>query len=450
MEKTKKTFFKEGAYIYIEGDEDVDEIYIVESGVVELKSSYNEIKRYRTLIREGEIFGFISSLCKRPRMQSAIARSDSVVLTFERTRFMELVQRNHEIAFKIIRNFAEELRVYDEMLLSLNSDSEMLTDDMKLFHLGEYYYQGDMYPYAHYILSKYLELYPDGLMRENARSITAEIEKTGFRKMEEPFQKGIYRVFADKQMIFCENEPGDQLYIIKDGKVKIVKIHDKTEIMLSVLREGDIFGELAIVSEKPRNATAISWGITTLLPINKDTLRVILTKSPTIIYKIFMAISQRIWFTYIQLESRLYEKPLTQLYAFLENKLLEERISLKSRNSTILNFGIDELLQMTGLSTETAGGAIDLLLKDPNMNFNFGQIIIEDPVNLSSKAKFYRSRDHLSIHEEKPSEEPEMEPSPVQKREKDKVTPLAMEEKLIGLESEDLKIPSDEIPFELD
>jgi CRP-like cAMP-binding protein len=450
MEKTKKTFFKEGAYIYIEGDEDVDEIYIVESGIIELKSSYEEIKRYRNLIKEGEIFGFISSLCKRPRMQSAVAKSDSVVLTFKRTKFIELVQQNNEIAFKIIRNFAEELRVYDEMLLSLNSDSEMLTDDMKLFHLGEYYYRSDMYPYAHYILSKYLELYPDGMMRDNAQSITAEIEKTGFRKMEEPFQKGIYRIFADKQMIFCENEPGDQLYIIKDGKVKIVKISDNTEIMLSVLRMGDIFGELAIVSEKPRNATAISWGITTLLPINKDTLSAILSKSPTIIYKIFMAISQRIWFTYIQLESRLYQKPLTQLYVYLENKLLEERVSLKNTNSTILNFGIDELLQMTGLSTETAGSAIDLLLEDPNLNFNFGQITIEDPDNLSSKAKYYRSRDHLSIHEEKPGEEPEREPSPVQKKEKDRDSHISSEVNPIGLESGELKIPSEEILLDLD
>jgi CRP-like cAMP-binding protein len=38
MEKTKETFFKEGAYIFVEGDEDVDEIYIVDSGAIELKS----------------------------------------------------------------------------------------------------------------------------------------------------------------------------------------------------------------------------------------------------------------------------------------------------------------------------------------------------------------------------------------------------------------------------
>jgi CRP-like cAMP-binding protein len=451
VEKTKETFFKEGAYIFVEGDEDVDEIYIVESGAIELKSSYEKIKRYRTLIREGGIFGLISSLCKRPRMQSAVAKSDSVVLTFRRTKFIELVQQNPEIAFKIIRSFAEELRVYDEMLLSLYSDSETPTDDMRLFNLGEYYYRSDMYPYAHHILSKYLKLYPNGVMRDNSKSIIAKIEKTGFRKMEEPFQKGIYQVFADKQMIFCENEPGDELYIIKDGKVKIVKISDNTEIMLSVLKVGDIFGELAIVSDKPRNATAISRGITTLLPINRDTLGVLISKSPAIIYRIFMAISQRIWFTYIQLESRLYQKPLTQLYAYLENKLLEERISLKSTKSITLNFGIDELLQMTGLSTASVGSAMDLLLTDPNLNFNFGQITIEDPCSLSSKAKYYRSRDHLALHEEeKPSEEHEREAQPINPEGGDAESGISREENPIGLENEELKIPSEEIPLDLD
>ena len=99
---------------------------------------------------------------------------------------------------------------------------------------------------------------------------------------------------------------------------------------------------------------------TTLIAIEKDTLFSLLEKTPSIINKIFMAISQRIWFTYIRLESRVYTRPITRIYAFLENKLLEDRISLKSTNPVTLNFGIDELIRMTGVSASSPGAPMDL------------------------------------------------------------------------------------------
>ncbi len=71
MIDSKKSVFKAGAYVYIEGDEDSDEIFIVEKGEVELKSVNEQVKKYKSIINAGEVFGFTSSLCRRPRMESA-------------------------------------------------------------------------------------------------------------------------------------------------------------------------------------------------------------------------------------------------------------------------------------------------------------------------------------------------------------------------------------------
>ena len=273
MSDFSKNSFKRGAYIYIEGDEDVDDIYLIEKGEVELKSVYEKIHRYRSIAREGEVIGFISSLCNRPRLQSAIARTDTEILTFKKPKFIELVQKNQEIAFKIIRTFADELRAYDDMMLSLSGDPDILSDDVRLFTIGMYYYRTENHPYASYVLNRYLQLYPAGENIETARKVLSEIKNSEPQGTGSHIQEGVYRVYTDKQMIFCEHEPGDDLFIIKEGKVKIVKIRDETEIMLSVLKTGDIFGELAIVSDKPRNASAISWGKTKLLPINKDVIK---------------------------------------------------------------------------------------------------------------------------------------------------------------------------------
>jgi CRP/FNR family transcriptional regulator len=401
LSDTKKSLFKKGAYVYVEGDEDIDDVFIVERGAVELVSENKKIKRYKPLVTDGEIFGFITALIRRPRMESAVALKDTVVIAVNRSRFIYLVQQNPEIAIKIIRYFAEELRLYDEMMFSLKeSDSSMVPEELKLFNVGEYYYKSKANKYALYVLTRYVELYPNGIEIDAARSMLAELSKSGAKQMPEPVKSGVYKLFADGQMVFCENEPGEELYIIKEGKVKITKVSENNEILLSVLREGDIFGELAIVSEKPRNASAICIGRTALLPIRKETLSWVLSKSPGIINKIFMAISQRIWFTYINLEAKLYNKPITRVYALIENRLLQDNVSLKSKEPAILNFSIEELLRATGVSGNAKDQTANLLLEDTNLEFNFGQLTVRNPSILLSRANFYKSRDMMHTQAE--------------------------------------------------
>jgi len=443
LSDTKKSLFKKGAYIYVEGDEDVDEVYIIERGTVELVSENKRIKRYKPVVTDGEIFGFITALIRRPRMESVVALKDTVVITVNRARFIYLVQRNPEIAIKIIRYFAEELRLYDEMMFSLkDTDSGMVPEELRLFNVGEYYHRAKSDRYAHYVLRRYCELYPAGIEAGTARTMLQEIEKRGMRSVPEAVKSGVYKLFTDQQMVFCENEPGDELYIIKEGKVKITKVSENNEIMLSVLREGDIFGELAIVSDKPRNASAICIGRTTLLPIRKETLTWVLSKSPGIINKIFMAISQRIWFTYINLEAKLYAKPVTRVYAIMENRLMQDNISLKSKEPVTVNFSIEEVMRAAGVTGKMKDHVTGLVLEDTNLEFNFGQLNIRNPSVLSSRAKYYKSRDqvHTSADGGAAQEKPaRLEESPAMAPE------YEVEEASTGLlETEDTPAPAPE------
>lgn len=413
MSDTKKSLFKKGAYVYVEGDEDVDDVFIVERGTIELVTENKKIKRYKPLVTDGEIFGFITALIRRPRMESAVALKDTVIIAVNRSRFIYLVQQNPEIAIKIIRYFAEELRLYDEMMFSLKeTDSSMVPEELKLFNVGEYYFKAKAYKYAHYVLSRYAELYPNGIEIDSARSMIEEMSRAGAKKLPDPVKSGVYKLFPDGQMVFCENEPGEELYIIKEGKVKITKVSDNNEILLSVLREGDIFGELAIVSEKPRNASAIAIGRTALLPIRKETLSWVLSKSPGIINKIFMAISQRIWFTYLNLEAKLYNKPITRVYALVENRLLQDNVSLKSKEPVVINFSIEELLRAAGVTGNTKDQTANLLLEDTNLEFNFGQLTVRNPSILLSRANFYKSRDMMHTQAEAAGPKPKRETAP--------------------------------------
>ena len=120
---------------------------------------------------------------------------------------------------------------------------------------------------------------------------------------------------------------------------------------------------------------------------------------PAITQLIFKELSHRIWFTYIQLESQLYDKPITRIYALLENKLIEKNVSLKSNEPVKLNFGIDELLRMLGYISSKMEKSTNILLGDSNLEFNIGEIIVEKPSQLSAKTKYFKSRDHMAIIE---------------------------------------------------
>ncbi len=407
--------FKKGSYLYIESDEEVEDVFIVESGKIRFTNNNDNIKISHRDAGPGDIFGFVSSLSGRPRMETAVTVTDTSVLVLSTTTFLARLQKNPDLAFKILNYFADYLRQYDDLIFSDHTKEDLLPSETLLFKTGSYYFHKSEYQISLYILNRLLQLYSSFQYADDARRMILDMETAGMRTVLEPFKDGIYNVYSDNQVIFCEDEPGDELYIIKEGKVKIVKYQENAELMLSVLKEGDIFGELAIVSEKPRNATAISFGKTVLLPINLEALKKLIEQSPQILKRIYTAISQRLWFTHIRIDSRLYKQPITRLYAFLENKLLEDNISIKSHSPHSFKFGIDELLEMTGISQAQCNNSIEELLKDPNLQFNFGQITVEKPNNLSARARYFRSRDELSTEEEGksaclPNDEPEDQP----------------------------------------
>ena len=408
----KKSLFKKGAYVYIEGDEDADTVYIVDKGVVQLDRYNKNAPIYKNILKDGEFFGVIASLCNKPRMESAIARVDSVVTTLTKQEFINLLSRKPQIAIKVLNYFSNELRAYNEMMIALKDRGvELETPEEALYNHIRYFYNNGSNNHAYYCCKRYLELYPQGLFASVVTTMLESI-KDKVKGAIVPVIQSPYKIYTDQQMIFCEDEPGNEMYIIKEGKVKIVKLSSESEIILSVLKDGDVFGEMALISDKPRNAAAISWGKTVLLPIKKESLVAVMEQMPAITQLIFKELSHRIWFTYIQLESQLYDKPITRIYALLENKLVEKGVSLKSNDPVKLNFGIDELFRMLGYVASRMGKTTNLLLSDSNLQFNVGETIVEKPSQLTARAKYYKSRDHMAIvegEEEEKKEAPQKE-----------------------------------------
>jgi CRP-like cAMP-binding protein len=103
------------------------------------------------------------------------------------------------------------------------------------------------------------------------------------------------RDFPPGAVIFREGEPGNEMFIVVDGKVEITKSTSgsaaKTLITLS---RGDIFGEMAIIDKKARAATATAIGATKVLVLNDALFDATLEKNPDFARKIIKLLSERL------------------------------------------------------------------------------------------------------------------------------------------------------------
>ncbi|WP_430474148.1 cyclic nucleotide-binding domain-containing protein [Thalassospira lucentensis] len=80
------------------------------------------------------------------------------------------------------------------------------------------------------------------------------------------------QVFAVDQVIFREGKLGNAAYVVQEGKVEVFKtLNGEEEVILGTIEAGGLFGELALVDNKPRMASARATERTVLIAISRQT-----------------------------------------------------------------------------------------------------------------------------------------------------------------------------------
>jgi CRP/FNR family transcriptional regulator len=94
--------------------------------------------------------------------------------------------------------------------------------------------------------------------------------------------------------IFSKGDPANALYIVKDGKVRILSLSDKgTETIVHILKEGAIFGEL-LLSEETRFFTAIAGTDAVVTVLSKGSLVELLASISTVSKNFIRLLSRRL------------------------------------------------------------------------------------------------------------------------------------------------------------
>jgi HD-GYP domain-containing protein (c-di-GMP phosphodiesterase class II) len=134
------------------------------------------------------------------------------------------------------------------------------------------------------------------------------------------------------ESIIREGSIADTFYIIQQGKVAITKkFEDGKEIVLAVQYDGDFFGEMALLDQGPRSASAIALEPTVLLEISRTDFAILLKKAPLLAYAMMREQSTRLRGTGTLLISELQRKnrELKQAYRDTVNAVVN---SLEARD----------------------------------------------------------------------------------------------------------------------
>ena len=96
-------------------------------------------------------------------------------------------------------------------------------------------------------------------------------------------------------VVFFENEAGDTLFMIAEGRIKVTILGDDgREIILSVLGPGEFFGEMALLDNEPRSATTIAAEDSELLSLSRADFEGVLSHHPGIMASLIKTLTARL------------------------------------------------------------------------------------------------------------------------------------------------------------
>ena len=162
------------------------------------------------------------------------------------------------------------------------------------------------------------------------------------------------RTFRSGEVIFHREDPGQVLYVIKEGKVKISLISpDGQEISLVVFGKGECFGEFAILDGLPRSADVVALEKVECYTLQRSDFHNAIMKNPKIAIQIIEVLTRRLRSTDQMVEDLIF----LDVYGRVAKKLLElaDTHGTKVDDGTRIDVRLtqQEIASMVGASRES-------------------------------------------------------------------------------------------------
>lgn len=187
------------------------------------------------------------------------------------------------------------------------------------------------------------------------------------------------RKYPKDAVIFFENDPGDAMFMIINGRVKVTILSDDgREIILSILADKDFFGEMSLLDNEPRSATAIAIQDTEVAVLHQKDFLSIVEKRPRVAINLLSTLSGRLRKANHQIGSL----ALLDVYGRVAGVLLEmardSGIRLKDGRIRFRRPTHQEIANMIGATRETVSRTFSDLHRQGYIEISGKNVIIHD------------------------------------------------------------------------
>jgi len=189
-------------------------------------------------------------------------------------------------------------------------------------------------------------------------------------------------------VLFGEGEPGDQMFVIVDGKVKLGQTSaDGRETLLAVLGPGEMFGELSLFDPGLRTSTATALTDAAVVALSHEQLRPWLSGRPEVAAALLQALARRLRRTNEAMADLVFsDVPGRVAKALME---LSDKFGHPTAEGVLVTHDLtqEELAQLVGASRETVNKALADFTQRGWIRIEPRQVLILDVTRLEQRAR---------------------------------------------------------------
>lgn len=386
--------FKERACLRVEGMPDDGRFFIIQAGTVNCFRANDTLGEGARKYGPGDFVGIISCFAGHSQIETCMAMTNVTAIAIRKEQFPELIRNNTPVALKIIRTLSARMRVLNGAItrLTLSGGSAEITYE-HIFEVADFYDNAGYSDVALYAYFQYIKACPNGRNVEKAKN------RFNFLR-NRPTAKAVFNdnnpnlilSYPKDTMVFAECQDGVDLFIIQEGQIKLTKIVDGNEMTLTILRKGDMFGEMALLENKPRSASAISYEDCKLMAVNKQNFNQMVSSQPQLILRITTTFTNRIWSMYKKFDNANFLEPLYKLVDMLAIYLEETLGRISNSQEFQTDLTQEDLASMCGIPKLLQEDAFVQLGTIPVIKLRGGKIFVTNCMEVIKQAAFYHHK----------------------------------------------------------
>lgn len=392
--------FKPNSYLLVEGTPVSDRFFIIQKGEA---MSFHETQIPGIPVSTfgaGDFVGVVSCMSGHSQSESVIAKTDVVAISVKRDQYTELIRKNTPVALKIVRAFAREMRMLNDNLTKLTLNKTVEETPEMLYTIASYYEKSSLEMAAAYGYYQYIKTCPNGVNIDAAKRHFVMLQK---RVKPVYLESGpeLVRDYPKAAMIFSECQAGNDMFIIQEGSVRISKVVGGQEVTLALLKKGDMFGEMALLENKPRSANAIAHEDCKLMVVNHSNFDQMVSTRPEYISRLTTTLADRLWSMYRQLANAQLTDLRARMVDMLALQIEKLKVAPVPGQPFHTNLTPLDLIKFCGITDRDKPEAIYQMEHTRNIKIEAGVIIVPDVNDLIKQAAFDRKQDAKAKKEQK-------------------------------------------------